>query len=88
MTTAKNRKNIIAGNWKMNLGVEASRALARSLVAASAGLSHSGEIWIAPSSMALAAVAEEIQGSAIRSGAQNVCQQKSAPIPGNSRSLC
>lgn len=81
MSAAASRKNIIAGNWKMNLGMAASRELARALVGATSALSQS-EVWVAPSSMALAAVSEELKGSSIQCGAQNVCQQKSGAFTG------
>lgn len=81
MAAQSGKKNIIAGNWKMNLGLEASVALSRSLVGKSVGLKNS-EIWAAPSFTALAASAVEVRGSTVRIGAQNICPQKSGAYTG------
>lgn len=81
MAAPHGKKNIIAGNWKMNLGVAASRALARGLRSSAEKLSKS-EVWVAPSSIALEAVAQELKGSPIHYGAQNIAQEKSGAFTG------
>jgi triosephosphate isomerase (TIM) len=81
MTAQTGKKNIIAGNWKMNLGLKASEALALTLRGLSDNLKKS-EIWIAPSAIALAATTQALKGSAIRVGSQNVCAQKAGAFTG------
>lgn len=67
---AKNR-TIIAGNWKMNLTAEQSKALIKELIPSSQSLT-STEVWVAPSFPSLSAVHEAISGTGIKLGAQNV----------------
>lgn len=81
MAAASGKKNIIAGNWKMNHGLEASRSLARALRDVANSLSRS-EVWVAPSSVALAAVCADLSGSGIACGAQNVINEKSGAFTG------
>lgn len=72
---------LLVGNWKMNLGVQASRALAAKLLPLSTKLKKS-EIWIAPSSESLSAVSAELKGKAIMLGAQNCHWEKSGAFTG------
>ena len=67
----KTQKNIIIGNWKMNLLPSQARPLVKALASASLGLRVS-EAWIAPTLLSLPAALEEAAGSALRVGAQNV----------------
>jgi triosephosphate isomerase len=62
---------VIAGNWKMNKVTGEARALVRALRAGTRDVSHC-QIVLAPPFTALAAVAEEIQGSSLMLAAQNV----------------
>ena len=69
---------IIAGNWKMNLGVSQSRELAKELVN-NLDFLNKTSVWIAPSSTAIMAVNQEIQDSKIQIGCQNIhWEQKGA----------
>jgi triosephosphate isomerase len=65
------RVPVIAGNWKMHKTTSEARDLARAIRAGVAGATHC-EVVLAPPYTALAAVAEEIQGSGLLLGAQNV----------------
>jgi triosephosphate isomerase len=64
-------KHLLAGNWKMNLGPSAAAAYARQLKEAIGNLSKT-DAWVAPATISLAAAAEELKGSHIHVGAQNV----------------
>ena len=62
---------LLIGNWKMNLGREASLRLASEIKEACGDLKKS-EAWVAPSITSLDAVCKELRGSKIKVGAQNV----------------
>lgn len=64
-------KHLLAGNWKMNLGPSAAAAYARQLKGAIGNLSKT-DVWVAPATISLAAAAEELKGSHIHVGAQNI----------------
>ena len=66
------RRPLIAGNWKMHLGVEEAARLAAA-VAAAADAVTDREVMIAPQMPLLPAVASAVAGSALRLGAQNAC---------------
>ena len=66
------RQPLIAGNWKMNGLIADAKALAAGLKKELAGHSGTPEILVCPPFLALAAVREELQGSPIRLGAQDV----------------
>jgi triosephosphate isomerase len=61
---------LVAGNWKMNLGLDDSRALATAL-AEGVGKSAAVEVAVFPQVAWLLAVREEVAGSDIGVGAQN-----------------
>jgi triosephosphate isomerase len=65
------RKIVIAGNWKMNKTVAESVKLATDVVAAAQGI-RSVVVVIAPTYLALAKVAEVVQGSNVKLAAQDV----------------
>ena len=69
MTT---RRPVIAGNWKMHKTVGEARDLAKGLVAKLGNASSGPEVVLCPPFTALAAVAEAIQGSGLKLGAQNM----------------
>ena len=69
MTT---RRPVIAGNWKMHKTVAEARALAKGLVDKLGGASGGPEVVLCPPFTALAAVAEVIEGSGLKLGAQNM----------------
>ena len=64
------RKSFIAGNWKMHKTPAEAKALAAELKAALKDCSH--KLLVAPSFTALQSVAEELKGSNILLGAQNM----------------
>ncbi len=70
MSGAVKRRPLIAGNWKMNKTVAEARALVRDLLALT--LPAGVDVVVAPPFTALAGVAEELRGSAVKLGAQNV----------------
>jgi triosephosphate isomerase len=77
------RKPYIAGNWKMNMTIAESAALAGAL---KKGVAESGadraDIAVIPQFLAIPAVASELAGSPIRVGAQDVYFEKSGAFTG------
>ena len=65
----------------MNLGIKDSRGLGQGLAELSKSLKKS-ELWVAPSAMALAAVAETVKGTTVQCGAQNVYWEKKGAFTG------
>ncbi len=63
-------RQLIAGNWKMNLDTVACRTLAQAVKAMAAN--SRGELAVFPPSCYLPTVAECLRGSAVSWGAQNV----------------
>ncbi|MFP4163647.1 MAG: triose-phosphate isomerase [Chitinispirillaceae bacterium] len=72
------RKNFIAGNWKMNTTLEEARALAKGVVE-EVGSVTDVDVAVCPPYTNLLAVAEEIKGTNVKLGAQDVhWEQKGA----------
>ncbi len=71
------RKNIVAGNWKMNTDLVAGLQLAKEVVEKSSQLSDNVSLIIAPPFTHLALVAKELEGSKVALSAQN-CADKEA----------
>ena len=65
------RKNIVAGNWKMNTTVPEGIELAKAVVAKSSEVPASVKLIIAPPFTHLVPVAEIVKGSAVGLSAQN-----------------
>lgn len=65
------KKRRLICNWKMNLSSATACALVQALLPRAQSLS-STELWIAPAFTLLPTIAPQINGSAIRLGAQNV----------------
>lgn len=65
------RKPIVAGNWKMNLSLADSRALAAGIVEAVADYAGC-DIVVAPTAVSLAGVGEVLGDSNVRLAAQNM----------------
>lgn len=65
------RPTIIAGNWKMNLGLSEAKALAEGI---RKGLPSSlqSEVWVFPSHLHIPAVVEAVKDSPIQVGVQNI----------------
>ncbi|MFP4012467.1 MAG: triose-phosphate isomerase [Chitinispirillaceae bacterium] len=72
------RKNFIAGNWKMNTTLDEARALAKGVVEV-VGSVTDVDVAVCPPYTNLLAVAEELKGSNVKLGAQDVhWEQKGA----------
>lgn len=66
------RKKLVAGNWKMNNDVVESTALAKSLKSLSGEFDADVEVLICPAFPSLYSVKQELFGSNIKIGAQNM----------------
>jgi triosephosphate isomerase len=70
------RRKMLAGNWKMNLTPPEARQLIRALRAAldrdAAAIARERDVLVAPAFVAIPAVAQELAGSSIALGAQNM----------------
>ena len=75
------RRWMLAGNWKMHNTIAESTALARAVVAGTAGMTG-GEIVVAPVFTALSTVHEVIKGSHIALAAQNVFYEEKGAYTG------
>ena len=75
------RKKLIAGNWKMNKSHGEAVMLARDIVSGAARRPEV-EVVICPPFTALAAVAQIVDGSMVRLGAQNMHHESSGAFTG------
>ncbi len=75
------RRPFVAGNWKMNLDLEGSVALA-SEIRRRAGAVQEVTIAVCPPFLYLKAVAEVLAGSNIALGAQNMCAEAQGAFTG------
>lgn len=75
------RKVLIAGNWKMNHTIAVSQKLVKALAAAAKEMDDR-EYMIAPVFTALPAVSEQLQGTCIHVGAQNMHWEESGAYTG------
>jgi triosephosphate isomerase len=68
------RRQVIAGNWKMNKTIGEARELCQALLAALGGITSTGgpEVLVCPPFTALSSARETLDGSGIGLGAQNV----------------
>ncbi|MEL7646612.1 MAG: triose-phosphate isomerase [Sedimentibacter sp.] len=66
------RKKLVAGNWKMNNDVVESTALAKSIKSLSGEFDADVEVLICPAFTSLYSVKQELCGSNIKIGAQNM----------------
>lgn len=74
------RKTIIAGNWKMNKTVSEAVSLVKELKKLVKGANS--EVIVCPSFTALSAVSNEVKGSNVRVGAQNMHFEKEGAFTG------
>lgn len=79
---SNNRTTLIAGNWKMNNGREAAKALAAELVEALPEVPAGVEVLVCPPTIDLCCVAHKLEGSAIALGAQNCYWEASGAYTG------
>jgi triosephosphate isomerase len=75
------RRPLIAGNWKMHTTVKEARLLASAVMQAAAKVSDR-DVMIAPPYTALAAVGQELAGSGVILGAQNVHWEEKGAFTG------
>ncbi|MDH3274926.1 MAG: triose-phosphate isomerase [Gammaproteobacteria bacterium] len=75
------RDFLVAGNWKMNGSTASNKELVAGIVAG-APQSDSAKLLICPPFPYLAAVAEQISGSRVLLGAQNVSEHESGAFTG------
>ena len=75
------RTPIIAGNWKMHKTADEARELAAAVREAADG-AEGVEVLVCPPFTALAAVADELAGSNVMLGAQNVFYEESGAFTG------
>ncbi|MDR0830601.1 MAG: triose-phosphate isomerase [Prevotellaceae bacterium] len=76
------RKNIVAGNWKMNKNLQEGIVLANELKELLNGATPNCEVVIGTPFIHLAAVAELVKGSAIKVAAQNCGDKESGAYTG------
>ncbi|MFO7178483.1 MAG: triose-phosphate isomerase [Pseudomonadota bacterium] len=76
------RKYLIAGNWKMNAGGASGLELARGVAEGTKELAGRVEIVVAPPFTALAAVAQELEGTHVEVSAQNLYPKDSGAYTG------
>lgn len=77
------RSKIVAGNWKMNKDVAASKELANDLVAGLNGKTlNNTRVVVAPTFVNLTSVKEVVAGSVVEVAAQNMHQEKSGAYTG------
>lgn len=75
------RRPYLAGNWKMNLDMKSGLALVQGL-AARAHAWRGRDVAVFPPFVYLESIARALQGSPIRVGAQNLCDEKSGAFTG------
>jgi triosephosphate isomerase len=85
------QEKFVIGNWKMNLLVSDSVALASGIkeqVANLEGVNNGAvQVWIAPSYFAVPAVIQAVKGSAVKVGIQNICGAEKGAFTGEVSAL-
>lgn len=76
------RQKIVAANWKMNGSEEMVRTLLKDVKSGVAGLDKGVEVVIIPPSLYLRDVQQEVKGSQLRLGAQNVARWQAGAYTG------
>jgi triosephosphate isomerase len=77
------RKQIVAGNWKMNNDLEASKSLVKKIAKGLKKIKvKNTRVIVAPTFVSLAKVASKVKGSKIEVAAQNMHQAKSGAFTG------
>lgn len=82
LATVNESRPIIVGNWKMELGLAASRQLAETLGERLAPFVRQAEIAIFPSTPALEDCGRALDGSGVKLGSQDVSWEESGPHTG------
>ncbi|MRI31801.1 triose-phosphate isomerase [Endozoicomonas sp. OPT23] len=73
------RKPLVAGNWKMNGSLESNRKLLEALVS---GLNTQAEVLVCPPAVYAHSVLEQLAGTAVKVGLQNVSDKTSGAFTG------
>ncbi len=73
---------LIAGNWKMNTDVFEAQRLARDVVDAAGAMAASVKVAVCPPSVSLQVVSDELAGSEVLLGAQNMHQESAGAYTG------
>ena len=76
------RKNIVAGNWKMNYNVEQTQQLINELKTSLEQVTYSARVLVAPTFVNLSAAVSSTKGTSIEVAAQNVHQAESGAYTG------
>jgi triosephosphate isomerase len=76
------RKNIVAGNWKMNKNAAETKQLISDLKSSLEGVKPNGRVIIAPTFVNLSKAVEETEGTIIEVAAQNMHQAASGAYTG------
>ncbi|MDH8702542.1 triosephosphate isomerase [Dysgonomonadaceae bacterium PH5-43] len=76
------RKNIVAGNWKMNKNMQEGLALVNELKVALAGKTPKCEVVVCSPFIHLACISDEAKGSIVKIGAQNCADKVSGAYTG------
>ena len=76
------RKNIVAGNWKMNYNVEQTQQLINDLKTSLEQVTYSARVLVAPTFVNLSAAVSSTKGTSIEVAAQNVHQAESGAYTG------
>ncbi len=77
------RKQIVAGNWKMNNNIQESKQLASEIVNKVSGLSlNNTRVIVTPTFVNLSQVVDVVEGSPVEVAAQNMHQVKSGAYTG------
>jgi len=79
-------KHLLVGNWKMNLAPSQARAYARQVSECATNLSKT-DVWVAPSMVSVGVVVDELRGSRVSVGAQNVHWAESGAFTGETSPL-
>ena len=69
------RRYLVAGNWKLNLGPAAGRALAAEVAELLKGRSLRGDVLVCPPFVTIPAVGEVADGDPVLLGSQNCADQ-------------
>ena len=78
----KMRKNIVAGNWKMNHNATQTKVLINEIKESLATQSKNCRVLVSPTSINLGVAVQEVEGSIIEVAAQNMHQAKKGAFTG------
>jgi triosephosphate isomerase len=76
-------KKLIAGNWKMNLGREDAKTLAKALAEHNKTPSDRFEMVVCPPSIWLTDIVDAVKGSAVAVGSQDIHEKEKGAFTGN-----